>query len=189
MVDVWDSGTVVQAPVSHLHIHEDHAVWFLRIEGDICHTTAEHPWLTPSGWVRADELVAGSHVMTPSGIETVQDSHAAGWTATVYNITVDHVAHTYLVGTARWIVHNKMALAKGGIVSSPTVALIGEKGAEAVVPLDRAFGPSGGIGGVSIGSLTINVAGFADPAAAGASAADAFRRQLGLQRRLPFGTS
>jgi hypothetical protein len=127
--------------------------------------------------------------MTPNGIETVQDSHAAGWTATVYNITVDHGAHTYLVGTARWIVHNKRALAKGGIVSSPTVALIGEKGAEAVIPLDRAFGSSGGIGGVSIGSLTINVSGFADPAAAGASAADAFRRQLGLQRRLPFGTA
>ncbi len=189
LVDVWDSVSVVRAPVSELHIHEDHAVWLLRIEGDTCHTTAEHPWLTPSGWVRADELVAGSHVMTPSGIETVQDSHAAGWTATVYNITVDHVAHSYLIGTARWIVHNKMALAKGGIVSSPTVALIGEKGAEAVVPLDRAFGSSGGIGGVSIGSLTINVSGFADPAAAGASAADAFRRQLGLQRRLPFGTA
>jgi hypothetical protein len=189
MVDVWDSGTVVQAPVSRLHIHEDHAVWFLRIEGDICHTTAEHPWLTPSGWVRADELIAGSTVMTPSGLETVQDSHAAGLAATVYNITVDHPAHTYLVGTARWIVHNKMALAKGGIVSSPTVALIGEKGAEAVIPLDRAFGSGGGIGGVSIGSLTINVSGFADPAAAGASAADAFRRQLGLQRRLPFGTA
>lgn len=189
LVDVWDSQSVVRAPVSELHIHEGYAVWFLRIEGDICHTTAEHPWLTPSGWVRADSLVAGSHVMTPSGIETVQDSRAAGSIATVYNITVDHVAHTYLIGTARWIVHNKMALAKGGIVSSPTVALIGEKGAEAVVPLDRAFGSSGGIGGVSIGSLTINVSGFADPAAAGASAADAFRRQLGLQRRLPFGTA
>jgi hypothetical protein len=45
---------------------------------------------------------------------------------------------------------NLLGLAKGGIVTQPTIAMIGEKGAEAVVPLNRASG----IGGTS---YTINV--------------------------------
>ena len=32
------------------------------------------------------------------------------------------------------------AMAKGGIVTGPTLALIGEKGSEAVIPLDRLGG-------------------------------------------------
>ena len=44
-----------------------------------------------------------------------------------------------------------MALAKGGIVTSPTLSLIGEAGPEAVIPLSR----MGGMGG----SITINVQG------------------------------
>jgi hypothetical protein len=47
------------------------------------------------------------------------------------------------------------ALADGGIVTGPTLALIGEAGPEAVIPLDRA----GGMGG---NNVTINVQG-ADP--------------------------
>lgn len=35
--------------------------------------------------------------------------------------------------------HVEVALAKGGLVQQPTVALVGEKGPEAVVPLDRMF--------------------------------------------------
>jgi len=38
-------------------------------------------------------------------------------------------------------------LANGGIVSSPTLAMIGERGAEAVVPLN---GKNGGVGGVTV---------------------------------------
>ena len=40
-------------------------------------------------------------------------------------------------------------MAKGGIVNGPTVALLGEAGPEAVVPLSR--------GGSGFGSVTINV--------------------------------
>jgi len=40
-------------------------------------------------------------------------------------------------------------LAEGGIVTGPTLAMIGEKGPEAVIPLDRMMG----------GSITVNVAG------------------------------
>jgi hypothetical protein len=44
-------------------------------------------------------------------------------------------------------------LAKGGIVSSPTLALIGEAGPEAVVPLDRYNGGPGGVNITVTGAL------------------------------------
>ena len=44
-------------------------------------------------------------------------------------------------------------LADGGIVTSPTVALIGEAGPEAIVPLSKMGGMGGGI------NITVNVAG------------------------------
>ena len=45
------------------------------------------------------------------------------------------------------------ALAKGGIVTKPTLALIGEAGPEAVVPLSKGRG---------MGGITINVSGALD---------------------------
>ena len=60
-----------------------------------------------------------------------------------------------------------MQMAEGGIVSSPTLALIGEAGPEAVVPLDR-LGTGGGI--------TINVTGgLATSAEIGQSVVNALR--------------
>ena len=45
-------------------------------------------------------------------------------------------------------------LAKGGIVNSPTLAMIGEDGPEAVVPLNRKNNPDGiGLGG----GMTVNI--------------------------------
>jgi len=195
-VEVYDpdTGTVVNAPVCETLVHHDHPVWTLRIYGDVVSTTAEHPFLTTDGWKRADELVPGSVVITAVGRETVEESFASGTMATVYNLHVDHPAHTYLVGTARWVVHNYKNTgaygASGAIVTQPTMALIGEKGPEALVPLDQMPGasPLGSFGG-GIDTVIINVSGFADGASAGRAAADAFRRQLGLQRRLPFGTA
>ena len=51
---------------------------------------------------------------------------------------------------------NLPRLAEGGIVTSPTLALIGERGPEAVIPLNRAGGMGGGA------NITVNVQG-ADP--------------------------
>lgn len=56
------------------------------------------------------------------------------------------------IGGKGFDVPNIPELADGGIVTSPTLALIGEAGPEAVVPLDR-MGTSGG------GNITINVNG------------------------------
>lgn len=54
-------------------------------------------------------------------------------------------------------------LAKGGIVTRPTLALIGEAGPEAVVPLSRGRGM--GMGGVKIERIEININGGADRSA------------------------
>jgi hypothetical protein len=66
------------------------------------------------------------------------------------------------------------AMANGGIVTGPTLALIGEAGPEAVVPLDRA----GGMGGV-----TINVNG-GDPEAV----VNALRRYMNRYGNIPIRT-
>lgn len=195
MVEVYDpeTGTVVMSAVADTLVHHNHPVWHLRINGDVISTTAEHPFLTPEGWRHADELRTGMAVITASGQETVEESHDAGRLATVHNIHVEHPAHTYLIGTARWVVHNfKTVGARGAIVTQPTMAMIGEAGPEALVPLDTMPGASpigGAFGGMNVDTVVINVSGFADGATAGRAAADAFRRQLGLQRRLPFGTA
>ena len=61
-------------------------------------------------------------------------------------------------------------LADGGIVNRATLAVIGEAGPEAVVPLDK-MGGSGGIGG-STYNITVN-AGVGDPGTIGQSVVDA----------------
>jgi len=50
------------------------------------------------------------------------------------------------------------AMAEGGIVTSPTLALIGEAGPEAVVPLNK----GGGYGGAHTFNISINVGGVTD---------------------------
>jgi hypothetical protein len=67
------------------------------------------------------------------------------------------------------------ALADGGIVNGPTLALIGEAGPEAVIPLDR----MGGMGGGS--NVTINVNG-GDPNAV----VDALRRYMQVNGSVPI---
>lgn len=53
-------------------------------------------------------------------------------------------------------------LAKGGIVNKPTLAMIGEDGPEAVVPLSQRNNPSGaGMGGGTV-NVTVNASGITD---------------------------
>lgn len=55
------------------------------------------------------------------------------------------------------------ALAKGGIVSRPTLAMIGEAGPEAVVPLSGRGGGLGGLGGRGDIHIIVNANGLVDP--------------------------
>jgi phage-related protein len=58
-------------------------------------------------------------------------------------------------------------LAKGGLVTRPTLALIGEDGPEAVVPLSRKHNPGGNMPSMGGGgSIQINIYGPTDPLAA-----------------------
>jgi TP901 family phage tail tape measure protein len=64
------------------------------------------------------------------------------------------------IGGAASALHNLHVpgFAAGGIVSSPTLALIGEEGPEAVVPLSGTFsGGSGGLGGLGGSSTYVNI--------------------------------
>ena len=67
--------------------------------------------------------------------------------------------------------------ASGGIVNVPTVALIGEAGPEAVIPLDRSPGnrPVGNLGGGNTYSITVQ-AGVGDPRAIGQSVVEVIRK-------------
>jgi phage-related protein len=65
------------------------------------------------------------------------------------------------------------ALAAGGIVTGPTLALIGEAGPEAVIPLDRA----GGMGGINI---TVNAGLVSSPDQVGQQIIEAIQK---AQRR------
>lgn len=82
------------------------------------------------------------------------------------------------IGGKGFDVPNIPMLANGGIVTSPTLALIGEKGPEAVVPLDRYKGNNSG------GNVTIHVNG-GDPNAV----VDALRRYYRQNGPLPVGVS
>ena len=75
-------------------------------------------------------------------------------------------------------------LAKGGIVTGPTTALIGEAGPEAVIPLSKASGM--GIGDTNI---TINVAAspLSSPADVGAAVVDALQAWSRRNGSLPAG--
>lgn len=68
------------------------------------------------------------------------------------------------------------ALANGGIVTGPTLALIGEAGPEAVVPLDRGFG------GITV---NVQVSPFANPAEVGREVVAAIAAFLAGGGRLP----
>jgi phage-related minor tail protein len=66
------------------------------------------------------------------------------------------------------------ALAEGGIVTGPTLALIGEAGPEAVIPLDRAGGMGGGI------NITVNAGLLSSPDQVGQQIIEAIQK---AQRR------
>ena len=215
LVNLYTSeGSLAAAPIAEVFVFEDkplyQVVTWTPTGGyfETIDVTAEHPfaveYVTDDNvrsyeFIRTAYLQVGMSLRNAYGVTRhVHSVRTLGYNATVYNLEVDHPEHTYLVGKFKHVVHNRkgaggedwLLLASGGIVMKPTPAIVGEAGPEAVIPLAQLNDMVSGNGGVNIGSLTINVAGnFSDPTAAGVSAADAFRRQLGLQRRMLFQTT
>jgi hypothetical protein len=88
---------------------------------------------------------------------------ANAWNSTVGKIAFEFPSWVPLLGGKRFDVPDipTVALAAGGIVTRPTVALIGEAGPEAVIPLSRAGRPAnigaGGMGGTIMVNVDVNV--------------------------------
>ena len=106
-----------------------------------------------------------------SGVKSVWNSFARGWNGIDVKIpTVSLPFGIGEVGGGEFKLPHLPTLARGGIVSSPTLALIGEAGREAVVPLPA----SGGLGG-TVYQIEINVAPGVSPAVVGATVVDQIR--------------
>lgn len=84
-----------------------------------------------------------------------------------------------VVGGIGNFLSNVLPFAEGGIVTKPTLALIGEAGPEAVVPLGKSFGTMGGSSSNTY--VTVNVAGSVQ--AESDLAATIRRELLGIQSR------
>jgi hypothetical protein len=87
--------------------------------------------------------------------KTVFNGIASAWNNTVGKISFEIPKWVPGLGGKGFDVPNIPMLANGGIVTSPTLALIGERGPEAVIPLS---GPNAG-GGMGGNTVNINVNG------------------------------
>jgi hypothetical protein len=114
-------------------------------DGSTVKCTGEHPFyvgdaamsapMVHERFVRARDLSVGDTVVRASGSGRIREIVTSECNTTVYNFNV-MPWHTYIAGGC--LVHNvKTMMAEGGIVTSPTAAIIGEAGPEAVIPLDR----------------------------------------------------
>ncbi len=109
-----------------------------------------------------------------SAFKTVFNGVASIWNNTVGALSFKIPGWVPLIGGKGFDVPDIPMLAEGGIVTGPTLAMIGEAGPEAVIPLDR--------GGLMGGGTTINVTvTSADPNAVVA----ALQQYVRLNNRLP----
>jgi hypothetical protein len=110
--------------------------------------------------------------------KTVFNAIGAIWNNTLGNISFEVPKWVPGLGGKGFSFPKIPALADGGIVTGPQIALIGESGPEAVIPLDRMGSMGGG------NSVTINVQG-GDPQAV----VDALRRYMYQNGTIPIRVS
>jgi len=113
--------------------------------------------------------VITTYVQTVLGVyKTIFNTIAKLWNNTIGKLSFEFPDWVPGLGGKGFSVPNIPMLGEGGIVSSPTLAMIGERGPEAVIPLSR----SGGMGG----NYTINVnGGLSSSAEIGQSVVNAIR--------------
>jgi hypothetical protein len=109
--------------------------------------------------------------------KTIFNGIAKLWNNTIGKLSFSIPSWVPVIGGAKFEVPDMPYLANGGIVTGPTVAMIGEAGPEAVIPLDRMknFGMGGGI------NITVQT-GVGDPVAIGKAVSDvldAYQRRTG----------
>lgn len=103
-----DEVDVFVVTATHKQVHS--TTLDVTIEGEIVHTTEEHPFLIviedELQWTEAKHLNIGDTVLAADGSTgTVEAVQVVDEPQVMYNLTVDLVA-TYLVGEQGWIVHN-----------------------------------------------------------------------------------
>jgi hypothetical protein len=113
-------------------------------------------------------------------VKTIFNGIASAWNNTVGKLSFKIPSWVPKIGGNGFDVPNIPMLANGGIVNSPTLALIGERGPEAVIPLS---GPNAGMG-MGGNNVTINVNG-GDPQAV----VNALRRYMQLNGSVPIRVS
>ena len=111
-------------------------------------------------------------------VKTIFNGIATVWNNTFGRLSFKVPGWVPGIGGKGFEVPNIPMLAAGGIVTSPTLALIGEAGPEAVVPLDRMGDMGGG------GNVTIQVNG-GDPQAV----VDALRKYYRQNGNIPIGVA
>jgi len=109
--------------------------------------------------------------------KTLFNGIAKLWNSTVGKLAFNIPSWVPVIGGKSFEVPEIPMLANGGIVTSPTLAMIGEKGPEAIIPLS---GPNAGIG-MGGNTVNINVNG-ADPQAV----VDALRRYQRMNGFVPI---
>jgi hypothetical protein len=110
-----------------------------------------------------------TYVQTVLGVyKTIFNTIAKLWNNTIGKLSFEFPSWVPGLGGKGFSVPNIPMLGEGGIVNSPTLAMIGERGPEAVIPLSRA----GGMGG----NYTINInGGLSSSAEIGQSVVNAIR--------------
>jgi hypothetical protein len=111
--------------VTSRFIHNDRELVVLWIDGERINTTPEHLFMTSSaGWVPAQNLAQGDRLRSESGrLGEVQAVASVYELTPMYNLEVAE-AHTYFVGTQKWLAHNDCWESKAGLVYTK----IGESG-------------------------------------------------------------
>ena len=107
--------------------------------------------------------------------KTIFNAIAGLWNDTFGKMAFKIPSWVPLIGGNKFEVPDIPQLAKGGIVTSPQLALIGEKGPEAVIPLSKMDGMGGGV------HVTVQT-GIGDPVAIGKAVSDvlnAYNRRTG----------
>ena len=123
------------------------------------------------------DFAKGQFMQLVGIFRTVFNSLGDIWNRTIGKLDFQIPGWVPVVGGKSFTAPKIPALADGGIVTGPTLALIGEAGPEAVVPLDRYNGGGGN-------NVTINVQG-ADPNAV----VDALRTYMRQNGSVPIRTS
>lgn len=137
-------------------------------------------WFKDTAWPKIKgvaELMGGIWDTIASGAKAAFNGIASAWNNTVGSLTFGVPDWVPGLGGKGWDVPDIPMLANGGIVTRPTLALVGEAGPEAVVPLSRR---GGGYGGPQI---TINVQSL-DPRESGrqvVKALDEVHRTYGIK--------